>query len=223
MADVTEFLSELKVALAGVEERIRNHPYVAALEAGEIEKEKLGVFVGEQYHIISSDVRSVALLLSRWGQEPGCLEFFWMLLQGEVEALKLVLRFGSALGTNEDGLRAYEPLAGAQAYKAYMTWLSQYGTDAEAAAAFLVNFPAWGANCGKISRALKENYGLKSGEVAFFDLFATLSGDFEDKALAIIDKGLSRGVERLTIKRAARLLQDYEALFWDTLWEASHR
>lgn len=223
MADVHEFISEVKVALAGVEERIRNHPYVAALEAGEIEKERLGVFAGEQYHIISSDVRSVALLLSRWGQEPGCLEFFWMLLQAEVEALKLILRLGLALGTDADGLRAYEPLAGAQAYKAYMTWLSQYGTEAEAAAAFLVNFPAWGANCRRISRALKEKYGLKSDEVAFFDLFATPAGDFEDKALAIIDKELSRGMERLTIKRAARLLQDYEVLFWDVLWEASTR
>ena len=69
----------------------------------------------------------------------------------------------------EEGLKAYDPFVGAQAYKAYMPWLSLYGSDAEAAAAFLVIFPAWGGNCGSMREALKRNYGFKADEVVFFD------------------------------------------------------
>lgn len=220
MTDVHTFLSDIRVALEKVEQKIRRHPYVVAIEEGKIEKERLKVFAGEQYHIISSDIRSVALLVSRWGHGTS-LDFFWMLLQGEVEALKALVRFASAFGVSEEGLKAYDPFAGAQAYKAYMAWLSLYGSDAEAAAAFLVNFPAWGANCGRMSEALKKNYGFKADEVAFFDLFSTPAADFEQKAVTVIDKGLSRGVAPVAIKTAARLLQDYELLFWDTLWRAS--
>lgn len=221
MADVRTLVSEIKEALTGVGEKIRKHPYVGALEAGEIKRERLRIFAEEQYHIISSDVRSVALLLSRWGYGQPSLEFFWMVLQGEVEALRFLLRFASALELPEERLKAYDALAGAQAYKAYMSWLAQYGTDAEVAGALLVNFPAWGENCGRMSRALKKNYGLSNKDVAFFDLFATPAADFEEKAVAVIERGLSRGVAHLAIKTAARMLQDYELLFWETLWEAS--
>jgi len=125
MADVRTLVSEIKEALTGVGEKIRKHPYIAALEAGEIKRGRLKIFAEEQYHIISSDVRSVALLLSRWGYGPHSLEFFWVVLQGEVEALKLLLRFASALELPEERLKAYDALAGAQAYKAYMSWLAQ--------------------------------------------------------------------------------------------------
>ncbi len=37
---------------------------------------------------------------------------------------------------------------------ARVAWLALYGSEAEVAAGFLVNFPAWGANCGRMSRAL---------------------------------------------------------------------
>ena len=220
MADVDTLLSDIRAALEGVEEKIRGHPYLVALEKGEIKKEKLTIFAGEQYHIISSDLRSVALLLSRMGDGAG-LDFFWMLLQGEVEGFQALLRFASSLGMSEEGLNAYETLARAQAYKAYMAWLCLYGTEAEAAAAFLVNFPAWGANCGRMSEALKRNYGFRNDEVAFFDLFSAPAADFEKKAMAVVDRGLSRGVAPLAIETAARLLQDYEFLFWDTVWKAS--
>ena len=220
MTDVHTFLSDIRVALEKVEQKIRRHPYVVAIEEGKVEKESLKVFAGEQYHIISSDIRSVALLVSRWGHGTS-LDFFWMLLQGEVEALKALLRFASALGVSEEGLKAYDPFAGAQAYKAYMAWLCLYGTEAEAAAAFLVNFRAWGANCGMMSEAVKKNYGFSNEEVVFFDLFSTPAADFEKKAMSVIDRELSRGVAPLAIETAARLLQDYEFLFWDTVWKAS--
>jgi pyrroloquinoline quinone (PQQ) biosynthesis protein C len=134
-----------------------------------------------------------------------------------------LLVFGSALGLTETDLRAHEPLAGAHAYTCYMAWLALYGSDAEIAAAYLINFPAWGQNCGRLSRILKERFGLSEKEVAFFNLFASPPPTFEVDALMIIQQGLDRGTESRLIQRAARLLQAYELMYWDTLYNTSNR
>jgi hypothetical protein len=102
-----------------------------------------------------------------------------------------------------------------------MAWLALYASDAEVAAAYLVNFPAWGQNCGGLSRILKERFGLGEKEVAFFDLFASPPVTFEANALSVIQQGLDRGVESRVIRRAARLLQAYELMYWDMLYKVS--
>jgi len=52
-------------------------------------------------------------------------------------------------------------LAGCHAYTNYLTRLAVYGSDAEILTAILVDLPVWGANCNKISIALKKHYDLK--------------------------------------------------------------
>ena len=99
-----------------------------------------------------------------------------------------------------------------------MAWLALDASDAEVAAAYLVNFPAWGDSCGRISRILKERFGLGEKEVAFFDLFASPPATFETSALNVIQQGLDCGIEPRLIRRAPRLLQAYELMYWDTLY-----
>lgn len=217
---VETLLEEIHRVIAPVEAALRAHPYVAAIEAGRIPREQLRLFVGEQYHIIGSDLRSVAHLLARFGDGPA-RDFFLATLQGEAQAFRALLRLADALGVGEPELASYEPMAGAHAYTAYMAWLALYGSEAEVAAAFLVNFPAWGANCGRLSRAFQARYGLPREAVAFLDLFATPSPEFEEAARGVIAVGLARGIEPHRMKRAARLLQAYEQLFWDTLAETA--
>jgi hypothetical protein len=147
-------------------------------------------------------------------------DFFRHALQGEAAAFEALMAFAAALGLTEDTLRAADPLPGAFGYSAYVTWLGCYGSAAEFAAAFLVNLPAWGANCGRVSRALQSKYGLAPAAVAFFDLFATPPAGFEEAATAVIADGVARGVEPALIRRAAHLLQGYELLYWDTLHQA---
>ena len=100
-----------------------------------------------------------------------------------------------------------------------MAWLAAYGSDAELAAAYLVNFAAWGENCGRLSRALTGRYGLSSQEVRFFDLdlFSEPPDGFEQKALAVIARGLEHKVPPRLVRSAARLLHGYELPYWDTL------
>ena len=222
MERVDSLLGEIRDLLRPLEERVLRHPYLADVEGKKIKRETLKYFVGEQHHIIPSDLRSVGVLLTRHGVPPG-RDFFMMVLQGEVEALKGLDRFASALGVSSQELEEYEPLPEAQAYKAYMAWLALYGSAAEVAGAFLANFPAWGANCGRMKKALMEGYGFKGEDLYFFELFSTPSPEFEEKARQVIDNGISHGVEPRAIREAARMLQAYELMFWEALHGISSR
>ena len=219
MVDAKALLEGIRQDLQTVTEQLLHHPYVQALEEGKIGREKLRLFAGEQYSIIASDLKSVAYLLSRFGSAPS-RDFFLGILQGERAAWDALLTFADALGLSEAQLSEHEPLAGAHAYTCYMAWLALYGSEAEIAGAYLVNFPAWGRNCGRLSGILKERFGLGQKEVAFFDLFASPPTSFEPDALSIIQQGLDRGIEPSLIQRAARLLQAYELMYWDTLYRA---
>ena len=220
MIDAKALVEKIEQDLRSVTQELLRHPYVQGLEEGKIGREKLRPFAGEQYYIIASDLKSAAHLVSRFGSAPS-RDFFLGILQGERFAWDTLLTFAHALSLNETQLREYEPLPGAHAYTCYMAWLALYASDAEIAAAYLVNFPAWGQNCGRLSRILKERFGLGEKEVAFFDLFATPPATFEANALSVIQQGLDRGTEPHLIQRAARLLQAYELMYWDTLHRSS--
>ena len=220
MVDAKALLKEIQQELQPVNEQLLRHPYMQALEEGKIGREKLRLFAGEQYAIIGSDLKSAAHLVSRFGGSPS-RDFFLGILQGERAAWDALLTFAHALGLSEAQLREHEPLPGAHAYTCYMAWLALYASDAEIAAAYLVNFPAWGQNCGRLSRILKERFGMGEKEVAFFDLFASPPATFEASALSVIQRGLDCGTEPRLIRRAARLLQAYELMYWDTIHEAS--
>jgi pyrroloquinoline quinone (PQQ) biosynthesis protein C len=213
--NAAELVDSIRAELAPVRDRLLGHPYVAAVEERRLDASQLRPFVGEQYLIISSDLRSVAHLVSRFGGD-----FFLEVLSGERAALGALPALATAVGMAERDLAGYEPMAGAQAYAAYMAWLAAYASDAEVAAAYIVNFRAWGENCGRLGRSLRARYGLGSEQVAFFELFADPAPEFEERALAVIDAGLARGVPERLVRRAPRLLQGYEVLFWDTLHEA---
>jgi thiaminase len=220
MVDAKALLDKIRKELQPVSEQLLRHPYVQALEEGKIGRENLRLFAGEQYVIVGSDLRSAAHLVSRFGASPSG-DFFLGILQGEKAAWDALLVFASGLGLTETDLNGYEPLAGAHAYTCYMAWLALYASDAEIAAAYLVNFPAWGQNCGRLSDILKERFGLNENEVTFFDLFAAPPATFEANALSVIQQGLDCAIEPRLIQRAARLLQAYELMYWDTLYRAS--
>ena len=47
------------------------------------------------------------------------------------------------------------------------------------------------------------------------------SSEFEEGVHRVIDNGLSHGVDEAQLRRAARLLQSYELMFWDGVYRAS--
>ena len=214
MPAALELVESIRADLAPVARRLLTHPYLSAVEGGAVRLDQLRPFAGEQYAIIGSDLRSVAHLVSRFGGR-----FFLEILAGEQAALEALEPFAAALGMGPEQLTDYEPLPAAHAYTAYMAWLAAYASDAEVAAAYLVNFTTWGESCGRLSRVLTGRFGLTAEQVVFFDLFATPPEGFQERALDVVAGGLERGVAERLVRRAARLLQGYELLYWDALYE----
>ena len=199
---------------------ILNHSYIAALENKEISREKIEIFLYEQYHIISNDRRNFALMVSKASNNNTAIELFLDCLFVEVNALKNLLLMAEELGISRGKLESYEPLAGCQAYTNYLTRLAVYGSDAEILTAMLVDLPVWGANCSKISFALKKNYGFTSNSCTFLDKFATpLPEEFINKSNDLIISSLP--IKEKEINKAARLILDYELSFWNTIYKHS--
>ena len=85
------------------------------------------------------------------------------------------------------------------------------------AAACAINFPAWGRMCGRVRAALASGlYGrVSADELAFLNYFAEPIPGLDDMAAAVIVQE-GAGYDDLVV--AVRLLQEYEALFWDAVF-----
>ncbi|MFD0554172.1 hypothetical protein ACFQ0X_37235 [Streptomyces rectiviolaceus] len=113
---------------------------------------------------------------------------------------------------------AYEPRAGCQAYPAYVAWLALNGAPVDVVLALTANFASWGAYCATLARALPAHYGFSEEDCGFFAFFAEPAPDLERQALAAVRAGMERGLDATgSALRHGRLLQRYEAMFWETL------
>ena len=200
-------LEQLHHELVPVEQAIASHRFLqtpAPLHS-------LRAFAGEQSSILRGDRRSFAHLAARF-PEPPAGDLFLALAQGEGQALEHLRALASSLGIDERWLEAYQPQPGCQAYTAFVAWLALGGSRADLALAFLANLDAWGRNCGRLAELLAGRC-----DTAFFEFLAEPPPSFEEEALAVADQGLESGDSPEGARRAARLLQAYELLFWDTL------
>jgi TENA/THI-4/PQQC family len=209
-----DLLGTINAELAPVEEAIRSHRFVGSLARRAVPEETLRALAGEQRRIIASDRRSFSQLAARFPSPPAGA---WLLTmaQGEGEALKLLDGYAAWLALDDDWLANYEPDPRAQAYPAFVAWLALNGSAGAVALAFLANLAAWGENCGRVATALRDVYGAGDEAVAFFEFFATPPPGFREDTLAVVQAGLDAGEDPAEMRRAARLLQAYELLFWD--------
>lgn len=218
MNQTVKMVREIRQELIVVEDSILNHPYPQAIEAVIIPRDKLSRFVGEQHRIIGSDIGSLALMVSRCTIQRS-RDYYLSLLKREEAAFKALDLLAKALDLTDQWLEKYSPSPDCQAYTHFLAWLASHGAPAQLAGAFLVNLPAWGANCGRIARALQDSYGLRSTDVEFLTLFSTPPEQFEQSTIEVIQEDLERGVPPREVHLAARFLQAYELLFWDCLYK----
>ncbi len=65
---------------------------------------------------------------------------------------------------------------------------------------------------------MKKNYGFTEGSCLFLDRFATpLPEEFLKKSNEVIESSLP--TYRNEMETAARLILDYELMFWDTIYQ----
>jgi hypothetical protein len=79
----------------------------------------------------------------------------------------------------------------------------------------VANLAAWGENCRRLAGILQGRC-----DTSFFEFFAEPAPGFEEHAVAVADHGLTAGDSPTGARRAARLLQAYELMFWDALADA---
>lgn len=209
-----ELLESIRAELAPAESENRLVPLI---EQGSAALSVFGTIAGEESHIVRSDWRSMHLLASR-SDEQTAREFFAGLAQGEGLALGRLPALAAAGGMDDAALRAYEPMAGCQAYPAYFAWLAQNGEPTDVIVAVVANFAAWGDYCARIASAMRERYGLGDEACGFFDFFATPVPEVVEQAVAAVQAGMDagRGSER-EARRYGRLFQAYELMFWNTI------
>lgn len=230
-------------------EALATHPYLIAAKEGNLTLAQRRAFVGEQYAIQYSDACSFARLAGHENFRPPSLsgasvptsskkedtssdslpDIFQFLLGGEVYASQLLLDHAKSIGFDdgEESLRTFPVTALGQAYPSYWARIALAGKRGAGAAACAVNFPAWGKMCSELSEALKSRpeYGYNamgddevSSSLAFVDFFGTPIEKLDEMAAAVM---MEENVSYSDVVTEVRLLQEYEILFWDSLYEAS--
>jgi len=214
--DAQALCARIRQNLTDVEQRIKDNAWLAELAAGRLSTGALRAFAGEQLHIIPSDLRSFEMLGQRFGTDPAH-SYLTGMAAAERTALGALHAFATAVGLDGMAQQDYEPVPGCQVYPSYVARLARDGTPAQIAGALLVNLEAWGGCCARMAAALPANYQISREDCAFFLHFAGPATELEQASLAVIDAELAQGVDPAGIARAARLLQAYELLFWDSL------
>lgn len=192
--------------------------FVDLVAEGTAPTDRLAALACEELLIVPSDQRSFSILAARFPEAPAG-GFFLQLAQGEGMALSHLGAFAAALELGPQEVGVYQARPGCQAYPAYVAWLAVNGSRSQVATALLANFDAWGSYCARIAAGLREHYGLDDAAVAFFDFFAIPPEGFRELALSVVQSGLDAGEGAEAALPAARLLQSYELMFWNTLAE----
>ena len=208
----SSFLNEVRSSLAPFNKSILEHPFIIEAEKGTLPLDAINRFVKNQNYIISHDVRSLAFMISRTIRDQE-LEFFDSVYKGDAQALPLLRRMVQSLGLKIIDLETYVPIPEAVSYAHYLTFLAQFATPGEQTMALVVNLPVWGSNCNRLSKALREKYGID--ETSFLDLFAQPITEAEKDASSVIDCYLDMKEE---MKRVAKLIQGYELMFWNGVY-----
>jgi len=190
------------------------NPLVARIGTGTAPVETLATLALEQHRVIPADRRAFLHLAQRETTTPEAADFFEFLAEGEAMAGERLIAFAEACGVDEARLRTYEPLAGCQAYPAYVAWLALNAEPTDVVAALTSNFAEWGGYCATIAGALRSRYGFTDEACGFFDFFAEPSPELDEKAASAVRAG--RGNDEL-VRGYTRLLKHYEASFWNTL------
>ncbi|MET0234717.1 MAG: transcriptional regulator [Kibdelosporangium sp.] len=211
--DVTLAITAARQQIAG--QTLANR-FVPMLEAGAIPREKLRWLAGELHRLVLSDRRSFALAASRFPAAPSG-DLFLAMADGEGQALRFLMDFATALGMTEQDLRAYEPRPLAQAYPAYLTQTSLYGSRSDLALALLANVEESGGYSSRVADALQSRYGFEDQAVAHFRYFADTPQELLDQAATTLATGLSEGDDPAAAVRTARMVRAYEITFWNTL------
>ncbi|CAK9059543.1 unnamed protein product [Durusdinium trenchii] len=206
-----------------VAERLMKHEVLRDLRAGVLPKESaellLKTLLHEQYFVCNSDLRTLTHSCERYQHVEGYRKFLDFFRAGEEFALGEHQKMCSMLGLSAESLEDHVPHPKCQAYPSCFCTILTLHSPLVAAAAFHVNFPAWGQMCGILRDSLILHYGYQKEDLGFLDFFAEPIPQLREMVEEVFSAAGAEEVSYAQLRRSVRLLQDYELLFWDGIWE----
>lgn len=203
---------DLKAAEAG-------NRLVPLVMAGTASRSVFGLIAAEETRIVPSDWRAFLTLAAR-SQEPAARQFFSAMADGERLSLAKLPALAAAGGMDEQAVREYQPMAGCQGYPSYVAWLALNAEPADVIVALCANFAAFGEYCGALAAAMRDQYGLDEEASGFFGFFATPAPDLEALAESAVQAAVDAGQLTGEAPLYARLFQEFELMFWNTVADA---
>ena len=95
----TDLIDDLQRNLSKLVDNIIYHPYIHALEKKQISKDRLEIFVCEQFLIIANDKKNFAFMISKTSNDIAS-KLFIDCLNAELNALENLMVFAEALDIN---------------------------------------------------------------------------------------------------------------------------
>ncbi|AWR98068.1 TenA family transcriptional regulator [Acidianus sulfidivorans JP7] len=190
-------LSEIRDKIKEINNQILNHPFIQSAEKGTLPIDKIQLIYDQQWYIVNSDVKSLAIMLSK-AKEQDEIDFFINALQGDYTGLKILRKVAN---------KQANILPSAVSYTHYLAWLANYANTGEQVLALVVNLPIWSQNCRKLAEAYKGKINVE-----FLELFANSEID-EDEAEKIISRYDSKNYLEI-----AKMIQAYELSFWNSIY-----
>lgn len=221
---MSTFLANARRQLADETEQVLTHPFCTEAEAGKLPIGKFRTWCEQQYPILNYDTRSIGVMLAR-SEHIDEKKFFTMLLDGAKEAEERLELLAEELGLGLEQLKTARLFPRAQAYGHYLAWLAFYGSAGEQVAAVTVNLPAYARVMSRLKQALETHYNVaRTDYLELWSLGLEYASDPLEQAPEEWEREASRIVERYTAEanqmaEAARFLQSYERLFWDSVYE----
>jgi thiaminase len=215
-----ELIQQTRLQLSHLMDQITTHRFLDALEARQIPLSALQTFATQQYHIVTSGIRNIALLVHRYGQLPNrtILNDF---LQAEFVVRERIPAFAEAVGVFREQLPHSPKLAKAMMFSYFIAYVCLYGCDADLILAFRFDSEVWIQNSLRMYRALRSKYGLTSEQAEFFKIYQNYR-EADERVSPYIQAALERGESATQMQETARLLLEYELNFWDAMAETAN-
>lgn len=214
-----ELIQQTRQQVEPLLQQITEHRFLDALAAKQVSLFALKTLAAQQYHIVTSGIRNIALLVSRFGHLPSrtILNDF---LQAEFVVRERIPAFAEAVGLKPEQLPHTSKLAKAMMFSYFISSVCLYGSDADLILAFRFDSEVWIQNSLRVYRALRSKYGFTAEQAEFFKIYENYR-EADERVSPYIQDALDRGESAEQMRETARLLLEYELSFWDAMAEVA--
>ncbi len=220
IARTEAFVDALEDELMPYVKQVETGPFVEAVLGGGFPIEGLRFYVEQTYHLVMNDMGNLSVYVAKARNEAE-MDYFLFMTKAEKVMLDSLYLLIDAVGINREQLRSTSPNISIALRTNYFTRLALFNTPGEVALGILLNFPVWAGGARRISRGMKQHYGLGKMvegrgllDTDVLDRFSKATKGARDMAIRIIASDLTDEQSEKRLRRVGRLAVAYEAMVW---------